>query len=399
MPQSTPVAITGIGCLCAAGLTLEDCMKSIFAGNRSPAPPARFSSSHPAPYPVFEIARDFSELCSAKNPDILRTSRLALAAAHQALEDAGWRREDLIGKRVGVCIGTTVGSSMNNEEFYFDYRKGGHPDMSPIVRYLNSNPATNVEIEFDLSGPSQTIVNACSSGTDAIGVAASWIQGGICDVAIAGGEDELCLVTYNGVASLKIASDAPCRPFDRDRSGLNLGEGAALLAMESDKILRKRDKKPRAYVMGYGSACDAYHLTAPAPDGKGLKIAIQEALSLSGTNRSDIAFVNAHGTATLDNDLVESRSLKDMLPGIPFISTKGITGHTLGAAGAIEAAFTIACLEIHKIPASAGFSQPDPNLPASPERNEREFDADIAVSESLAFGGNNAVLIFGRGKA
>jgi len=397
MNPNTPIAVTGIGCLCAAGANLKQCMDSLFAGRQKFAPPARFSSSHPVRYPVFEIPDEFTFLGCDQKSDILRTARLAVTAAGEALGNAGWSPATMQEKRVGVCIGTTVGSAMNNEGFYRDFRRGCHPEMNAITRFLNSNPAQVIAREFGLKGPCQTVVNACSSGTDAIGLGAAWIRSGICDAVVAGGADELCRVTYNGFISLMIADDSICRPFDAHRKGLNLGEGAAVLVLESEDFCRARKQPARAMALSYGSACDAYHLTAPAPDGRGLKQALLAALTACNKTAADIGFINAHGTGTPDNDRVESRVLYEMLPGVPFLSTKGYTGHTLGAAGAIEAAFTIACLEAQKIPPSAGFTTPDPELPWSPVQHETDVNGSMAISQSLAFGGNNAVLVFGKG--
>ena len=170
-----------------------------------------------------------------------------------------------------------------------------------------------------------------------------------------------------------------------------------MLVLESNAFCRKRNQVPHAMLLSYGSACDAYHLIAPAPDGRGLKQAIATAMAACQKAIDNIAFINAHGTGTLDNDRVESQVLNELLTGVPFLSTKGYTGHTLGAAGAIEAAFTIACLEAGKIPASAGFETPDPRLPATPVQQETSVNGTIAISQSLAFGGNNAVVIFGKG--
>ena len=372
-------------------------MESLFAGKRKPQPPTRFSSSHQVAYPVFEMAHIFFADSPTQQPHIMFTAELALIAAKQALENAGWHREVLKKKRVGVCIGTTVGSAMNNEEFYRSYRKGGNPNMDPIVKFLTSNPAQVVAQEYGLTGPCQTVVNACSSGTDAIGLASSWIRSGICDIVLAGGADELCRVTYNGFISLMITDDSPCKPFDADRKGLNLGEGAAILVLESADLCRLRKHPYQATILSYGSACDAHHLTAPAQDGRGLMRALNAAISRCKQSPAEIAFINAHGTGTPDNDLVESFVLHKMFPEIPYLSTKGYTGHTLGAAGAIEAAFTIACLKAGKIPATAGFENPDPKLPGAPVKNQTEVNGSVAITQSLAFGGNNAVLILGRG--
>lgn len=388
-----PVAISGLGCICAAGASVDACLETLYRGSRSPAAPTLFTSDHPTSYPVFEVTS------FAEPPGLERTAGLALHAAREALEDAGLDGEALPPLRVGVCIGTTMGCAISNEPFCRAYLSGLDPDLAPIDRVTVSNPAAAIAREFGFTGPCQTLVNACASGTDAVGVAASWIRGGLCDVVVAGGADGLGRITYNGFISLMITDGSPCKPFDRDRKGLNLGEGAAMLVLESEGSLLRRGRKPRSLVLGYGSASDAFHLTAPAPDGEGLRSALAEALSCCAIPARSIAFVNAHGTGTADNDRIESAVLADLLPGVPFFSTKGYTGHTLGAAGAIEAVFTVACLERGRIPGSAGFSAPDPELAATPVTETCSIEGGIALSESLGFGGNNAVLVVGRGDA
>ena len=399
MNPRAPIAITGVGCICAAGETLPACMDSLFHGVRTPSPPQGFPHNHPVDYPVFEVPKDLGHASEDGAPPLLRTNELALAAATEALQDAGWSSEALNTKRIGVCVGTTVGSTMNDEGFYTEFKQGRAPDMAPIKRFLSNNPAATVAGVYGLSGPCQTVVNACSSGTDAVGLGALWIRLGMCDAVIAGGADELCRVTYNGFISLMITDGSPCRPFDRDRKGLNLGEGAAFLILESEETRHEREKAARAFVLGYGSACDAYHLTAPRPDGKGLSQAVKGALDHSEVHPSEVAFVNAHGTATPDNDRVEAGVLSALFPNVPFLSTKGYTGHTLGAAGAIEAAFTVACLEQGRIPASIGFEHRDPELSAVPVQSPTTVTGEIAVSESLAFGGHNSAIVLSRRNA
>ncbi len=396
MTLGRSVAVTGAGCLCAAGANLQASLKALFSGIRIPAPPSLFRTSHSLSHPVFEVPESFFPQELPAENDALRTARLAIAAAGEAFADAGWRSADLASLRVGVVIGTTVGSAMNNEGFYREFRCGGDPDMAPIRRFLRSNPAAAVARHFGLNGPLQTVVNACSSGSYAIGIAAQWLEDGICDLALAGGADELCRTTCNGFISLMISANEAVRPFDRCRRGLNLGEGAGLLVLESPSLEQLRPGRVRARLAGYGAACDAYHLTAPHPQGTGLKRALAEALGC--VEPEAIAFVNAHGTGTPDNDRVESIVLAEMLPGIPFHSTKGFTGHTLGAAGGIEAAFTVACLGMGKIPASIGCDETDPELPAAPVRHVTATPGRFAVSQSLAFGGNNAVLLFEKGE-
>jgi len=400
MVTKTPIAVTGSGCISALGENLEICMDNMFAGIRNVQPPVRFTSSHPVTYPVFEIPfiQDRDRIpypqCD-RNQDLTLTANMGISATYQALAKAGYQRDYLKSKRVGVCMGTTVGSSLNNEEFYREYRDGKHPDMAPIRRFLRSNPASSIAREFETNGPIQTIVNACASGTDALGVGASWIKAGLCDLVIAGGSDELCRVTYNGFISLMITDSMPCKPFDRDRNGLNLGEGAAVTILEraSDETA-----KPLCYIAGYGSACDAYHLTAPKPDGSGLKNAHQAAFRSCKIKPSDIGFINAHGTGTKDNDNVETLVISELMPQTPFFSTKGYTGHTLGAAGAIEAALTIECLNRQKVPASIGFENAAETASVKPVACNKDISCHTAISQSVAFGGNNSVLIFTQDK-
>lgn len=396
MKRIPPVYVTGIGCVCAAGLNLDACMAAMLGEGVRPAPPRRFTTTHPIAYPVFETVGSLSPRWASPESGLMRTARLALVALEEALSNAGWVAADLADFNVGVCMGTTVGCTLNSEEFYREFRSGSRPDMAPVIRFLNSNPSRVIARLLGAAGPCQTVVNACSSGTDAIGIGASWVRSGLCDIVIAGGADELCRVTYNGFISLMVTDDTACRPFDRRRKGLNLGEGAAVLVLESEKTARCHKFSLRAEILGYGSAGDAYHLTAPDPQGRGLQQAVFSALKESGLRAGDIGFINAHGTGTADNDRVESKVLHELFPGVPFYSTKGYTGHTLGAAGAIEAAFTVASLEAGVIPRSAGFEEPDPQLPACPVEKKSAVARRVALSQSLAFGGTNAALVFGK---
>jgi len=391
MKSLNHVGITGIGCVCAAGADLESCMKFMEKGKRSPAPPSRFSSAISCVHPVFEVPDSFLVSKDFKIPVKSRTIHLALTALDQALVNAGLDREILKNKRVGVCIGTNVAGSASNRSLSSELSY-----LIPAQRFIATNPSIGIAREYELSGPVQTIVTACSAGGDAIGLAGSWIRQDICDIVIAGGTDEMYEIAYNGFISLMNCDDSPCRPFDADRKGMNLGEGAGIFILESEKMIEQRGITPRAYLMGYGSASDAFHLTTPAPDGRGLCLAIDEALTGAGISYRDIAFINAHGTGTPDNDKIESMIFHELFPGVPFLSTKGYTGHTLGGAGAVEAAFTIAGLEKGKIPPSAGFSNSDPELPANPVSDVTEIKGCIAMSQTLAFGGNNAVLVLGK---
>lgn len=372
-------------------------MQSLYQGHRQPGPPTAFQCPHKNVPPVFEVPDAFFPIEIRQCNDISRLFKLVLAAAKDAIHHAGWTIRDLADLRVGVCLGTNVGSAMNNETFFRNRPEGCDPFITPQERFFQSNPTAALAREWHLSGPTLTAVTACSAGTDAIGLAAGWIQEDICDLVIAGGADAMYEVTYHGFRSLMIMDNHPCRPFDHRRKGLNLGEGAAVMILESPELIKSRHGRIQASILGYGASADAYHLTSPDPTGAGLELAIDEALKKSGVNASAITFINAHGTGTYENDRMESQVLAKRFPGIPFLSTKGYTGHTLGAAGAVEAVFSTACLEKQKIPASLGFEEPDLTLSAQPVKENTDLEGHIALSESLAFGGNNAVLIIGNG--
>ena len=384
------ILITGLGVISAAGNNLVATLDSFASGKRNAGEVSLFETS--LPYPAFEVKKIPDEFFHKGQ----RTLSLALCAVSEALREA--ELDDALSKlRVGVCMGTTVASQLNDLEFYTSYRNTGSAPMTAVDRYVKGNLAECISRKIKAPGPSLTVVNACSSGTDAIGVALSWLKNGLCDIAIAGGADELNRIPYCGFGSLGIVSRDLCAPFDRERTGLNLGEGAGVLVLETEESAQQRGKATDMYLTGYGSASDAYHLTAPHPDGSGLRASISKALADSGIASQQVGFVNAHGTATIDNDLVEGKVLGDIFgPGLKVLSTKGFTGHTLGAAGGMEAVFTVAGLRSGWIPASAGFHNKDEAIPITPVQEKTAVSGLYAVSTSLAFGGNNAALVFRR---
>ena len=388
------VQITGIGCLCAAGGNVSEMMDNIYSGVRTPVVSEQVRADHPELYPMFELPPSTVPDDYYEGPETRRCGLLAIAAVSEAINNAGFDIDSLKKYRVGVCIGTTVGNAMNNESFYRDFLLNRFPPMDSIKAYRNANPADMVAQHFHLNSLRQCIANACSSGTVAIGQAAELVNNGLCDIAIAGGSDILCRVIYNGFISLLITDSQPCRPFDKNRRGLNLGEGAGMVVLESVQTAGHRKAQIHATLCGYGNCSDAYHISAPMPDGVGLEMAIDAALQQAGIGRDDIAFINAHGTATPENDKVEGTFFSRIFPQTPFHSTKGYTGHTLGAAGAIEAIITVESLKRQMIAASVGFQEPDPEFDVNPVMDNTPVQGDYAMSDSLAFGGNNAVLIF-----
>jgi 3-oxoacyl-[acyl-carrier-protein] synthase II len=390
--QNEPVFITGMGAVSAAGASVRDTLASFRKGARNGGRVTLFDTS--LEYPVFEV----KSLPAGFNREGQRTIELALAAVDEALTSAGLSG-NLTAYRVGVCLGTTVASQLNDLDFYRTFRNTGTAPMEPVDRYLKGNLADAVAASLHATGPSLTVVNACSSGTDAIGVALSWLRSGLCDVAIAGGADELSRIPYCGFGSLGIVSRELCAPFDRDRKGLNLGEGAGVVVLEREAVARSRGARPDLFAAGFGACADAYHLTAPHPDGVGLVTSIRTALQEAGINQDEVAFVNAHGTATPENDLAEGKVLARMFgPGVRMLSTKGFTGHTLGAAGGLEAVFTALGLREGWLPASPGFTNQDPNIPIVPLKTETRVAGNYAISTSLAFGGNNSAVVIGRGR-
>ncbi|MFH1147754.1 MAG: beta-ketoacyl-[acyl-carrier-protein] synthase family protein [Pseudomonadota bacterium] len=385
------ILITGLGAVSAAGIGVAETLLSFEEGKRNAGRVTIFESE--LEYPVFEV-RTIPPEFSLNNQ---RTLSLALVAVDEALQDASLGKSELSRLRLGVCLGTTVASQLNDLDFYKSYRTTGSAPMEPVNRYVKGNLAEFVARRINPDALSLTVVNACSSGTDAIGVALAWLKSGFCDIVISGGADELSPIPLCGFGSLGIVSHDLCSPFDKDRRGLNLGEGAGILIMETEESAGKRGKRSDLYALGYASASDAYHLTSPRPDGRGLEAAILRALACSNLHPESIDFVNAHGTATIENDKVEGRVLAKVFgPDLKVLSTKGFTGHTLGAAGGLEAVFTAAGLRHGWIPASIGFRNRDEGVSIVPVRQKTTLSGSFGLSTSLAFGGNNSALVLGR---
>ena len=387
--KSKRIVISGLGVISAAGKGVLATLDSFKSKKRNAGEVTLFPTSLKCPvFEVKEVGRGKKE----------RTLNLALHAVKEALNDARIP-EKLSNFKAGVCLGSTVASQLNDIDFYREYRNTENAPMDSVERFLKGTLSEVVANHIKARGPFMTVVNACSSGTDAIGVALSWLRNGVCDMAIAGGADELNAIPFCGFASLGVAGNSPCAPFDRDREGLNLGEGAGVLVLETEEHAHQRGIDFDFILAGYGLANDAYHLTAPHPEGLGLEAALNRAMHESGIIPRDISFVNAHGTATYDNDKIEAKVLNRVFgPKLPFLSTKGFTGHTLGAAGGLEAAFTALGLREKWIPASAGFVNQDSEISITPVMKRTSIKGNFAVSTSLAFGGNNSAIIVERAK-
>ena len=269
------IAITGLGAISACGNNIQDTLQNLSCGIRHAGKVTLFKT--PLDYPVFQV-NDFIQ----PDPSAMRSLNLTFKAASEAIAEAGFTG-GFGNLRVGICLGTTVASQLNDTDFYRQYRSQGNAPMNSVDRYLKSNLAQALASYLKLSNINfcTTIVNACSSGTDAIGAGLSWLRNDCCDLVIAGGADELNRVPLDGFSSLGVVSKDLCAPFDRDRCGLNLGEGAGIIILEKESNVRKKGKTPALLLKGYGLAADAYHLTAPRPDGSGLEQALARGVKRS----------------------------------------------------------------------------------------------------------------------
>ncbi len=385
--MSNAVAITGLGVISAAGADVPASLRVLRAAVRPPSVPCTVATL-PVAVPMFAAAGE------AAATD--RTFHLALTAVRQALDDAGLCPLPS-GFRLGVCLGTTVACQLNDLAFYAAYRATGNPDLAAAERFASGSLAERIARAVQAAGPVMTVVNACSSGTDAMGVALAWLRAGMCDAVLAGGADELSAIPASGFFVLCVRSPEPCRPFERDGRGLTLGEGAGVVVLERAESATRRGRPVSLVAAGFGGASDGYHLTAPHPEGVGLEGAVRDALADAGIGPEAIDFVNAHGTATKENDRIEGGVLARVFgPQVRAVSTKGYTGHTLGAAGGIEVVFTALALREGWISATVGFETRDETIPFAPLTQVTPVVRRYAVSTSLAFGGNNAAVVLAR---
>ncbi len=383
------IVVTGMGIVAACGNSPETFFAGLRSGRRHFTSP---ETLHPAapPKPFLGVAADlFPE---GRHFSAYDSLLLARRAAGQALAQGCGGHVEALG-HLGVCAGTTSGSALHFLEGYRQSRQGMEGPFQDVHEFFSANMALALARERGARGPALTIGTACASGADALGMAFDFLRGGVCDSMLCGGADALSVVPHSGFARLLIYDDEPCRPFDYHRKGLNLGEGAAFLLLERENHAHHRGARILGRILGYGNANDAYHLTAPHPDGRGLRAAIRQAVAQAGLTLDDIAFVNAHGTGTRENDSVEGRVLRELLPETPVWASKGCTGHTLGAAGALEAIAAILALRARRIPRSHGFSRPDPAIGLRPTEEESTPASRYALSTSLGFGGGNAALV------
>jgi len=296
-----------------------------------------------------------------------------------------------------LIVGTTSGGMPCGEEFYRQLARGRALNRELVRDYLPVQPVAEASHAVGIDAPITIVSTACASGTDAIGQAFQMIRAGRAEQVLAGGYDAIAELVHAGFDALQASTDEECRPFDRHRSGLVLGEGAAMLLLESEASAAKHGRQPVAELAGFGSAPDNHHLTQPNPDGSGPRRAMERALALAGQHIDEVDYVNAHGTGTSFNDASEGAALQALSPGVPVSSTKGLMGHSLGAAGAIEAAICLAAMRGEFLPANAGLEEQDPTLDiALVTQTVTGRRPNLILSNSFGFGGSNACIAIRR---
>ncbi|MCE6991334.1 beta-ketoacyl-[acyl-carrier-protein] synthase family protein [Dyadobacter sp. CY323] len=388
------VRITGIGIVSAIGLSVEENLLAL-----------KESRSGIGPLTVLDVGRDLLagqvKLCDEElgrelnigPAGISRTSLLGLKAAREAWGSSMHSKSI----RTGIISSTSVGGMDRSEVFYKEYLSQKHPDYAVLKTHDSGSTTERIAAELGISGYIDTLSTACSSGANAIMLGTRLLLQNKLDRVLVGGSDALTKFTIDGFRSLMIYDDEWCRPFDESRSGLNLGEGAAFLLLENEKSVQLSGNATLGYVSGWANAADAYHQTASSPEGTGATMAIRNAIAKSEISPDRISYVNAHGTGTKNNDLSESVALKnvfgDKIPA--FSSTKAFTGHTLAAAGAIEAVFSVLSIQHNLIYPNLNYKNAIAETGLEPVTSlQTENSVHAVLSNSFGFGGNNSSLVF-----
>ncbi|GFI63100.1 3-oxoacyl-[acyl-carrier-protein] synthase 2 [Lactobacillaceae bacterium] len=405
--MSRRVVVTGMGAITPIGLNVNDFFQSIKEGKHGFGPITKFDSDGYKCHVAAEVkgfdAKDYMDFKAAKRMELF--SQYAVAAAKEALSDAGIDMEQEDPYRVGCAVGSGIGSLQAMEREYDRLVNKGPNKISPLmVPLMISNMAAgNVSIQFGLKGKSINVVTACATGTNSIGEAFRSVAYGEADVMVAGGTESS--VTPIGVAGFcaltaLTSEDDPDKcslPFDKNRSGFVMGEGAGIVILEELEHAKKRGAHIYAEVLGYGCTSDAYHITSPAEDGMGAAKAMLAAIEDGGISPEDITYINAHGTATHHNDLFETRAIKaafgDHARKIHINSTKSMIGHLLGAAGAVEFVTCVKEMEAGFIHKTVGYETPDEEIDLDYCKEPYKEEVPYALSNSLGFGGHNAYTI------
>ena len=390
------VLVTGVGVVSPLGLDLRSNLGSLVEGRDAVRPVKTFDVSKTRCKSAAQIPDGWLEnafACRRRSLRLHRGARMANMALREACESAKGSAPELI------VVGTTSGGMSFGETYY--RRLLATRSRKGIARLVgNYTPQKSILDALEanrLRIPAQIVANACSSGSNAIGHAFELVRHGLRGCVVCGGYDPLCELVFVGFDSLQAATPEKIRPFDKNRSGLVLGEGAAFLILESEHCAARRGATALGEMVGYGVSTDTYHLTQPHPSGIGPKLAMQRALESAGLAADVIDYVNAHGTATVFNDATEGAAISALCGRVPVSSTKSMMGHALGAAGAIEAVFCVLALCEQFLPANINFAEPDPSWRFEViGNNSRKARVNYALSNSIGFGGTNATLILKR---
>ncbi|MBC5837345.1 beta-ketoacyl-[acyl-carrier-protein] synthase family protein [Flavobacterium muglaense] len=394
------VAITGMGIISSIGNSVEDNFSSLLNNRVAISTIENISTVHIDIIKVGEIKKTneqlIEELQLKADNNFSRTAMLGVIAAKQAVDNAGI--SSINEYKTGLISATSVGGMDMTERHYYDYF-----DNEELVKFIKCHDGGDVSQkiaeELGLKGMVTTISTACSSAANAIMLGARMIKSGKLDRVIVGGTDALAKFTINGFKTLMILSDGYNSPFDNDRKGLNLGEAAAYLVLESDEVVEKQNKTVLARVSGYGNANDAFHQTASSENGEGALLAMQKAFKVADLKPEQIDYINVHGTATPNNDLSEGRAIvrlfgEDNVPD--FSSTKPFTGHTLAAAAAIEAVYSVLAIQNNVVFPNLNFKTPMNEFNLIPQTTLKYKNVQHVLSNSFGFGGNCSTLIFSK---
>jgi 3-oxoacyl-[acyl-carrier-protein] synthase II len=404
------VVVTGVGVVSPLGCGNQKNWDSLIAGTSGIDLITRFDASDLPVKIAGEVkdfvAEDFIEKKEIKKMDLF--IQYSLAAAHYAMEDSGLAITEENAERVGVLVGAGLGGLPTIERYHSAMLEGGYKKISPFfipMLIINLAPG-HISIKYGAKGPNISSVSACATATHSIGDAYHIIRRGDADAMIAGGtESTVTPLGIGGFAVMKALSDcnddpkAASRPFDKGRNGFVMGEGAGILVLEEYESAKKRGAKIYGEIAGYGLTGDAYHLTAPAPGGEGAARCMKMALTNAGVKPEEVNYINAHGTSTPMNDLYETMAIKstfgDHANKLMVSSTKSMTGHALGAAGGMEAVFTLMAMEKGVIPPTINYTDPDPECDLDYVPNSaRDAKITYALSNNFGFGGTNATLLF-----
>ena len=393
-PNAARVAVVATGIVSPLGFGLDETLTALREGRDCVSPVTRF----PVEYCRCKTAGQVSDACltGAGRPHLRserlhRVAQMMILALGEALAQAPDFQPEL------SVVGTTSGGMTFGEEYYRGLQAGRTPMRSAaslIANYTPQKPVMDAQEAFGLSAPCRVIANACASGTNAIGHAFDCIRSGRYERVLAGGYDAISELVFVGFDSLQASTSERCRPFDVERTGLVLGEGAAILLLENLDSAQARGAKIVAEIIGYGISTDNHHLTQPNPSGSGPRQAMEGALHSAGISAVEIDYINAHGTATPFNDAAEGKAIAELFDGVAVSSTKGMMGHALGAAGAIEAIISILALQNQFLPPNINFRSGDAGLDLNIIANSSQpGNLRTVLSNSFGFGGTNASVI------